>query len=71
MAGGRVRRRRPEMCIRDSAYPFAVAEPAEPFDRVAYFINGSPYPVGLYPVPLGLGGLEGRPDEMCIRDRRC
>ncbi|HQZ69909.1 MAG TPA: hypothetical protein PK826_01110 [Anaerolineae bacterium] len=44
------------------AYPFAVAEPAEPFDRVAYFINGSPYPVGLYPVPLGLGGLDGRPD---------
>lgn len=35
------------------AYPLVVAEPDQPFDRVAYFVNGTPYPAGLYPVPLG------------------
>lgn len=44
------------------AYPFVLAEPAEPFDRVAYFVNGTPYPAGSYPVPLGWGGLDGRQD---------
>jgi hypothetical protein len=44
------------------AYPFAVAEPDEPFDRVDYYINGTPYPVDQHPVPLGLGGLQGRQD---------
>lgn len=44
------------------AYPFVIAEPVEPFDRVAYFINGTTYPLGSFPVPLGWGGLEGRRD---------
>lgn len=34
-------------------YPLVVAEPEQPFDRVEYFINGTPYPAGQYPVPLG------------------